>query len=101
MKAVVEIVRSEVPVAPAFIGIEVTLNVAPGTWLSAGDTVAESETLPVKPKLSTVTVETPLLPASQLDGLGLDAETAKSEPTTSVMTAEWKTDPLVAPTVRV
>jgi len=101
VKAVVEIVRSEELVAPAFSGIEGTLKVVPGTWLTAGVTVAERETLPVKPKLSTVIVEIPAVPASKLAGFGLEAERAKSEPTFTVTIPVCVTLPLVAVIVRV
>ncbi len=53
--------------------------------VAAGDTVAESATLPVKPKLLTVIVEVAEPPAVKLGGVAAPAATVKS-PTTVTLT---------------
>lgn len=65
-----------------------------GAWLTDGEIVADRETLPEKPKLSRVTSEVPLLPASQLAGEAVEAETSKSGVTTIVSVTLWLTEPV-------
>jgi hypothetical protein len=81
----VAIVRVEVAVEP---GVRLTLaganvKVIP---VATGATVAESATLPVKPKLLTVIDEVADPPAVKLGGVAAPAATVKS-PTTVMLTA--------------
>jgi len=82
---VVAIVRVEVPLEP---GVRLTLvgarvAVSP---VAVGETAAVNATLPVKPRLPTVTVEVAELPATTLAVVGL-AAMVKSAVTVTVMVA--------------
>jgi hypothetical protein len=98
--AVVAIVRVEVPVEP---GVRLTLvgtkvNVIP---VAAGETVADSATLPVNPRLLTVIVEVAEPPAVKLAGVAAPALTVKSPTTVTVTVPVWESVPLTPVTVTV
>ncbi len=86
MDAVVAIVRVEVAVEP---GVRLTLvgakvNVIP---VAAGETVADSATLPVNPLLLRVIVEAAEPPAVKLTGVAAPAAIVKSAVTVRVTVA--------------
>src|SRR5260370_30247528 len=93
-------VRVEVPVEPGVrlmvVGLKV--NVIP---VAAGATVADSATLPVKPKLLAVIVEVAEPPAVKLAGDGALAVRLKSEGTVEFVVALWLIEPLAAVIVTV
>ena len=53
-----------------------------------GETVADNETLPVSPRLFSVTDDEAEVPASPLAGLMLDADITKSAVTVTVIVTE-------------
>jgi hypothetical protein len=65
-----------------------------------GDTIADSETVPEKPMLATLTAGVAKEPTLILRG-GAGTETLKSTPTVTVTTALLDTEPLVPVTVTV
>jgi hypothetical protein len=98
--AVVAIVSVDVADDP---GVRLTLvgakvNVIP---VAAGATVAESATLPVKPRLLTVTMEVADPPAVKLAGDAAPAATVKSPTTVMLTVAVWDRVPLAPVTVTV
>ena len=94
VEAVVVMVRVDVELDP---GVRLTLVGLTATVrpVAVGDTAADSDTVPVKPRLPTVMVEVVLPPASTLADVGL-AATVKSPTTTSVIEVELVVDPLAA-----
>jgi hypothetical protein len=98
--AVVENVKVEVPVEP---GVKLTLvglraAVAP---VAVGETVADRATLPVNPRLPTVTVDVAEWLETMLAGLAADAVTVKSPVTVTDTVAVWDSVPLAPVTVTV
>lgn len=95
----VVIVSVEVELEPgvkvALVGL--TATVRP---VAVGDTAADSVTVPVNPKLLTVIVEVPELPARMETAVGL-AVTVKSEVTVKVNAAVCVVVPLTPLTVTV
>jgi hypothetical protein len=93
--AVVAIVSVDVPVLPGvklmLVGLNV--NVIP---VAAGATVAESGTLPVKPKLLAVIVEVAEPPAVKLAGVAVLAVRLKSEVMVKGVVTLWLIEPLAA-----
>jgi hypothetical protein len=83
---VVDIVRVDVPVVP---GVRLMLVGANAKLIpvAAGATVAESATLPVKPRLLAVMVELAELPATTLEGLAGLAASWKSATSVHVTVA--------------
>jgi hypothetical protein len=100
VEAVVEIVSVEVPVEPGvrLILVGAKAKVIP---VAVGATVAESATLPVKPRLLAVIVEVADPPAAKLAGVAALAEIAKSPTTVTVTVAVWEVVPLEPVTVTV
>jgi hypothetical protein len=80
---VVETVSVDVPVDPAVKLMLVGLNVKV-IPVAAGETVAESATLPVKPRLLAVMVEVAELPETALAGVSALAASPKSLVTVTV-----------------
>jgi hypothetical protein len=98
--AVVEIVSVEVPVEP---GVRLMLVGAKAKVIpvAAGANVAESATLPVKPRLFAVIVEVADPPAVKPAGVAVLAEIVKSPTTVTVTVAMWEVVPLEPVTVTV
>jgi hypothetical protein len=92
---VVAIVSVDVPVNPGVRVMLVGANVKVMP-VAAGATVAESETLPVSPRLLAVIVEVAEPPAVKLAGDAAPAARVKSAVTTSVMAVELVVEPLAA-----
>src|SRR5260370_42327670 len=92
-------VRVEVPVEPGvrlmLVGLKV--NVIP---VAAGATVADSATLPVKPKLLAVIVEVAEPPAVKLAGDGALAVSPNAEGPVKIVVALRVIEPLAALIVR-
>jgi hypothetical protein len=97
---VVEIVRVEVPVEPGVRLMLVGANVKL-IPVAAGDTVADSATLPVKPRLFAVMVDVVELPEAIVGGLAALAVSWKSAAFVSVTVAVWVVVPLTPVTVTV
>jgi hypothetical protein len=98
--AVVAIVSVLVPVEAGvrLMLVGANVKVIP---VATGATVAESATLPVKPRLLAVIVEVALFPATKLAGVAAPAAIVKS-PTTVIDTdAVWDRVPLTPVTVTV
>ena len=86
MEPVVAIVKVEVPVEPGVRLILVGANVKVMP-VAVGATVADSATLPVKPRLLAVIVEVAELPATKLAGVAAPAVIVKSAVTVRVTVA--------------
>lgn len=79
--------RVDVPENPVFRAMAVgpKVNVIP--VVAGGDTVADNETLPVKPRLPTVIVEVAELPAIKRAGVAAPTTSVKSAVTVAVTVA--------------
>ncbi len=80
--------RTEVPVPPAVSATGFTLNEVVGPPVTTGETLAASETPPVKPRLLSVMVDVAELPATILEGVAAPAAMVKSGVTVMVTVAE-------------
>jgi hypothetical protein len=100
VEAVVATVRVEVPVEPGVRLMLVGANVKVMP-VAAGDTVADSASLPVKPRLFAVIVDVADPPAVKLAGVAALADSVKSDVTVTVTGAVWDIVPLAPITVTV
>lgn len=98
--AVVPIVRVEVPLEPGVRGMLVGAKVKLMP-VAAGETVAESATLPVKPRLLAVIVEVADCPEVIVLGVAALAASVKSAAIVIETVAVWDTVPAVPVTVTV
>ncbi len=85
------------PVPPAVNATEFTLSEHVGPFVTTGETVAASETLPVKPRLPNVIVDVAEPPATKLAGVAAPALMVKSGVTVTVTMAVWDVTPVPEP----
>ncbi len=93
----VAMVSIEVPLEPGVNAKLDTLSEALGPPVAVGETEAESDTLPEKPRLFTVTVEVLVEPAVKVTETGF-AERAKSDVTVTLSLTVWEMGERVAVT---